>query len=95
MYLLLMNYIAYVFINLFLFVCELLNEKAVYIVWFVTKLNDGITINIASLYSWLYLLLGLIAQQEWRVCELLNRILHYIEPRLSHSYQNVREKMGR
>lgn len=64
-------------------------------VWFVKKFNDGIAINIVSLYSWLYLLLGLIAQQEWRVCELLNRILHYIEPRLSHSYQNVREKMGR
>lgn len=59
------------------------------------NLMIGIAVNIISLYSWLYLLLGLIAQQEWRVCELLNRILHYIEPRLSHSYQNVREKMGR
>lgn len=44
--------------------------------------------------SWLYLLTGLIAQQEWRVSELLNRTLSYIEPRLNHSYQNVREKMG-
>ncbi|GFW26343.1 proteasome activator complex subunit 4 [Trichonephila clavipes] len=44
--------------------------------------------------SWFCLLLHLIAQQEWRVCELLHRALAYILPKLDHSYQNVREKLG-
>lgn len=48
-----------------------------------------------STFSWIYLLVAVIGQQEWRVCELLNRALNYVEPRLNHSYQNVREKMGR
>ncbi|CAL1268748.1 unnamed protein product [Larinioides sclopetarius] len=44
--------------------------------------------------SWICLLLGLIAQQEWRACELLHRALAYIFPKLDHSYQNVREQLG-
>ncbi|GFT37520.1 proteasome activator complex subunit 4 [Nephila pilipes] len=44
--------------------------------------------------SWICLLVGLIAQQEWRACELLHRALAYILPKLDHSYQNVREKLG-
>lgn len=44
--------------------------------------------------SWLYMLLGALSQQEWRVAELLHRLFAYLEPRLSHSYENVREKLG-
>ncbi|CAN7938235.1 unnamed protein product [Ixodes hexagonus] len=44
--------------------------------------------------SRLYVLLGGLAQQEWRVCELLHQQLEYLKPRLMHSYQNVRDKMG-
>lgn len=44
--------------------------------------------------SRLYVLLGGLAQQEWRVCELLHAELDYLLPRLTHSYENVRDKMG-
>ncbi|XP_064483757.1 proteasome activator complex subunit 4-like [Ornithodoros turicata] len=44
--------------------------------------------------SRLYVLLGALAQQEWRVCELLYQELEYLLPRLVHSYENVRDKIG-
>lgn len=44
--------------------------------------------------SCLYILLGALAQQEWRCFELLHRLLDYLKPHLTHSYQNVREKIG-
>lgn len=44
--------------------------------------------------SRLYVQLGGLAQQEWRVCELLDQELERLKPRLTHSYQNVRDKIG-
>ena len=45
--------------------------------------------------SLLYVLLGGLAQQQWRVSELLHRLLVYLEPKLTQVYKNVRERIGR
>ncbi|EPY88734.1 hypothetical protein CB1_000157005 [Camelus ferus] len=48
-------------------------------------------------YTWphrLYVLQGGLAQQEWRVPELLHRLLKYLEPKLTQVYKNVRERIG-
>ena len=45
--------------------------------------------------SRLYVLQGGLAQQEWRVPELLHRLLKYLEPKLTQVYKNVRERIGR
>ncbi|NXE38917.1 PSME4 protein, partial [Ptilorrhoa leucosticta] len=42
----------------------------------------------------LYVLQGGLAQQEWRVPELLHRLLKYLEPKLTQVYKNVRERIG-
>ncbi|KAF7220060.1 proteasome activator complex subunit 4A isoform X2 [Nothobranchius furzeri] len=42
----------------------------------------------------LYVLQGGLAQQEWRVSELLHRLLQYLEPKLTQVYKNVRERIG-
>ncbi|XP_063073010.1 proteasome activator complex subunit 4B [Engraulis encrasicolus] len=42
----------------------------------------------------LYVLQGGLAQQEWRVPELLHRLLEYLEPKLTAVYKNVRERIG-
>ncbi|XP_046884684.1 proteasome activator complex subunit 4A isoform X1 [Hypomesus transpacificus] len=42
----------------------------------------------------LYVLQGGLAQQEWRVPELLHRLLAYLEPKLTQVYKNVRERIG-
>nr|XP_015218489.1 PREDICTED: proteasome activator complex subunit 4 isoform X1 [Lepisosteus oculatus] len=42
----------------------------------------------------LYVLQGGLAQQEWRVAELLHRLLCYLEPKLTQVYKNVRERIG-
>lgn len=47
------------------------------------------------LCSRLYVLQGGLAQQEWRVSELLHRLLQYLEPKLTQVYKNVRERIGR
>ncbi|KAK5608897.1 Proteasome activator complex subunit 4B [Crenichthys baileyi] len=44
--------------------------------------------------SLLYVLQGGLAQQQWRVSELLHRLLVYLEPKLTHVYKNVRERIG-
>ncbi|XP_046888598.1 proteasome activator complex subunit 4B-like [Hypomesus transpacificus] len=44
--------------------------------------------------SLLYVLQGGLAQQEWRVPELLHRLLAYLEPKLTQVYKNVRERIG-
>ncbi|KAK0140557.1 Proteasome activator complex subunit 4B [Merluccius polli] len=44
--------------------------------------------------SLLYVLQGGFAQQQWRVSELLHRLLAYLEPKLTHVYKNVRERIG-
>lgn len=46
-------------------------------------------------FSRLYVLQGGLAQQEWRVPELLHRLLQYLEPKLTQVYKNVRERIGR
>lgn len=45
--------------------------------------------------SLLYVLQGGLAQQQWRVAELLHRLLAYLEPKLTQVYKNVRERIGR
>lgn len=42
----------------------------------------------------LYVLQGGLAQQQWRVPELLHRLLQYLEPKLTQVYKNVRERIG-
>ncbi|KAM9336338.1 proteasome activator complex subunit 4B-like [Symphorus nematophorus] len=44
--------------------------------------------------SLLYVLQGGLAQQQWRVSELLHRLLEYLEPKLTQVYKNVRERIG-
>jgi len=44
--------------------------------------------------SRLYMLQGGISQQEWRVSELLSRLLDVLRPYLNHPYQNMRDRLG-
>uniref|UniRef100_A0A673BIM3 Proteasome activator subunit 4b n=1 Tax=Sphaeramia orbicularis TaxID=375764 RepID=A0A673BIM3_9TELE len=44
--------------------------------------------------SLLYVLQGGLTQQQWRVSELLHRLLAYLEPKLTQVYKNVRERIG-
>uniref|UniRef100_A0A8C6U8T4 Proteasome activator subunit 4b n=1 Tax=Neogobius melanostomus TaxID=47308 RepID=A0A8C6U8T4_9GOBI len=44
--------------------------------------------------SLLYVLQGGLAQQQWRVSELLHRLLAYLEPKLTQVYKDVRERIG-
>jgi len=44
--------------------------------------------------SRLYMLQGVVAQQRWRVGELLQRLLSFLKPFLSHPYHNVRSRLG-
>lgn len=48
-----------------------------------------------SRVSRLYVLQGGLAQQQWRVPELLHRLLQNLEPKLTQVYKNVRERIGR
>lgn len=72
--------------------------------WWVERLLPGADINVGDsvrltllllLCSRLYVLQGGLAQQEWRVSELLHRLLQYLEPKLTQVYKNVRERIGR
>ncbi|XP_075999758.1 proteasome activator complex subunit 4B [Genypterus blacodes] len=53
--------------------------------------GEGGSFRVASL---LYVLQGGLAQQQWRVAELLHRLLAYLEPKLTQVYKNVRERIG-
>ncbi|XP_061666558.1 proteasome activator complex subunit 4B isoform X2 [Syngnathoides biaculeatus] len=53
--------------------------------------GEGSSFRDASL---LYVLQGGLVQQQWRVAELLHRLLAYLEPKLTHVYKNVRERIG-
>ncbi|CAH3144364.1 unnamed protein product [Porites evermanni] len=44
--------------------------------------------------SRLYFIQGALCQQEWRVPELLHRLLGVIESHLNHPYKNVRDRLG-
>jgi len=44
--------------------------------------------------SRLYMLQGVVAQQRWRVGELLQRLLSFLKPFLNHPYHNVRSRLG-
>ncbi|XP_037134484.1 proteasome activator complex subunit 4B-like isoform X1 [Syngnathus acus] len=54
-------------------------------------IGEGSSFRDASL---LYVLQGGLAQQQWRVAELLHRLLTYLEPKLTQVYKNVRERIG-
>ena len=56
------------------------------------KTNDDFNV---SLSSRLYVLQGALAQQEWRVPELLNRHWQYVAAHITHTYKNVRDRLGR
>lgn len=45
--------------------------------------------------SRMYLLQGVLAQQEWRVNELLHRLHGYLMEHLRYPYKNVRDRIGR
>ncbi|CAL4088618.1 unnamed protein product [Meganyctiphanes norvegica] len=44
--------------------------------------------------SRLYMLLGGLGQQEWRVAELSSSLLEYLRPQLDHPYKNIRDRVG-
>ena len=44
--------------------------------------------------SRLYMLQGVVAQQRWRVGELLHRLLEFLVPFLDHPFHNVRSRLG-
>ncbi|KAL5009261.1 hypothetical protein ScPMuIL_014842 [Solemya velum] len=44
--------------------------------------------------SRLYALQSALAQQEWRIPEIIHRLLEYLLPNLSHQYKNVRDRIG-
>ncbi|XP_071961962.1 proteasome activator complex subunit 4-like [Antedon mediterranea] len=44
--------------------------------------------------SRLFVLQGCLIQQEWRVPSLLHRLLAYLEQHLTHTYKNVRDRVG-
>lgn len=54
-----------------------------------------LTIFISFYFSRLYVLQMALITQEWRVTELLENILSYLEPHLDHPYKNVRDRIGR
>ena len=43
----------------------------------------------------LYIVQGALAQQEWRVPELLDRLQTYLLSHLQHPYKNMRDRIGR
>ena len=46
-------------------------------------------------FSRLYVLQGALAQQEWRVHDLLHRLIDYLQPHIAHTYKSVRDRLGR
>lgn len=54
-----------------------------------------LSLSVSLSSSRLYVLQGGLAQQQWRVPELLHRLLQYLEPKLTQVYKNVRERIGR
>lgn len=64
-------------------------------------LNDPLRDGGGSLTSFLqasrlYVVLGAVQQQEWKGHQVLQKLLTYLEEKhLTHSYQNVRERIGR
>ncbi|XP_047484565.1 proteasome activator complex subunit 4-like isoform X1 [Penaeus chinensis] len=44
--------------------------------------------------SRMYMLMGGLGQQEWRVAELSHRLLEYLRPYLSHPYKSIRDRIG-
>ncbi|XP_054614170.1 proteasome activator complex subunit 4B [Dunckerocampus dactyliophorus] len=54
-------------------------------------IGEGSSFRDASL---LYVIQGGLAQHQWRVSELLHRLLAYLEPKLTQVYKNVRERIG-
>lgn len=72
--------------------------------WWVERLLPEADVDVTDKLWWLcffflssrlYVLQGGLAQQEWRVPELLHRLLQYLEPKLTQVYKNVRERIGR
>ncbi len=63
---------------------------------YISCLSSNLNQMLSSLFfSRLYVLQGGLAQQEWRVPELLHRLLQYLEPKLTQVYKNVSERIGR
>ena len=46
-------------------------------------------------FSRLYFIQGALFQQEWRVPDLLHRLMGVLERHLNHPYKNVRDRLGR
>ncbi len=70
----------------------MLNVTSLY---FMSKFGFKLDAMSSLFFSRLYVLQGGLAQQEWRVPELLHRLLQYLEPKLTQVYKNVRERIGR
>lgn len=71
---------------------EMLNVTSLY---FMSKFGFKSDAMSSLFFSRLYVLQGGLAQQEWRVPELLHRLLQYLEPKLTQVYKNVSERIGR
>ncbi len=71
---------------------DMLNVTSLY---FMSKFGFKSDAISSLFFSRLYVLQGGLAQQEWRVPELLHRLLQYLEPKLTQVYKNVSERIGR
>lgn len=60
-----------------------------------SEAHQTVSVHLLCIFSLLYVLQGGLAQQQWRVSELLHRLLAYLEPKLTQVYKNVRERIGR
>lgn len=81
--------------QLFTLICESRDPRKLFWVFDILMDNplngDGGSFGDSSR---LYVLQMALITQEWRVTELLENILSYLEPHLDHPYKNVRDRIG-
>lgn len=62
--------------------------------WFI-PVNEEMMKCFFVFFSRLFAVQNALVQQEWRVPELLHRLLEFLTPHLTHRYKNVRDRIGR
>lgn len=81
--------------QLFTLICESRDPRKLFWVWDLLMDNplNGDDGSFGD-SSRLYVLQMALMTQEWRVAELLEKLLKYLEPHLDHLYKNVRDRIG-